>query len=166
MKSTPLPIVVLGIMLSLSCGGEPEPANSRQSTNAAKSETAADTRQVAPSVTSSHGGAAAAANVAAGTEKPPVETPELDAQVDKALAKAKSASASAADKLAAAKAYLERGNFFYNAQDKRLYRYALGDFRRALKFDPENKEAKEKIGTIESIYESLGRPIPANGLEP
>ena len=61
---------------------------------------------------------------------------------------------------------MARGNFYYNAQDTRLYRYALGDFRRALRYEPDNAEAKEKIEMIESIYRSLGRPVPNNGLEP
>ncbi len=122
----------------------------------------------ATSVASSHGGgdnAGASSNTPA-QDKPPVETPELDAKIDKAAAKAKEAAASAADKKAAVAAYMERGNFFYNASDKRLYRYALGDFRRALRYEPDNAEAKEKIEMIESIYKSLGRPVPNNGLEP
>jgi tetratricopeptide (TPR) repeat protein len=40
------------------------------------------------------------------------------------------------------------------------YPAALRQFRAALKFDPENKKAKQNIATIEGIYKSMGRPIP------
>lgn len=40
------------------------------------------------------------------------------------------------------------------------YPAALRQFRSALKFDPENKKAKQNIATIEGIYKSMGRPIP------
>lgn len=158
-------------VLAAACSGAP-PADMKNSTantttSAAKNDSTTGGGANAPSVATSHGsGAAATAPGAAGEDKPPVETKELDDKIEKAEAKAKAAGASAADKDAAAKAHLERGNFFYNAGDKRLYRYALGDFRRALAYQPNNDEAKEKIEMIESIYKSLGRPIPNNGLEP
>jgi hypothetical protein len=40
------------------------------------------------------------------------------------------------------------------------YPAALRQFRAALKFDSENKKAKQNIATIEGIYKSMGRPIP------
>lgn len=42
----------------------------------------------------------------------------------------------------------------------RKYPAALRQFRAALKFDPENKKAKQNIDTIEGIYKSMGRPVP------
>jgi hypothetical protein len=94
------------------------------------------------------------------------DTPALDVSIAKAEAKASSPSASASDKGAAAAAYLERGNIYYNAQTPRLYKFALADFRRALKYQPDLTEAREKADQIESIYRSLGRPVPLNGNEP
>ena len=70
------------------------------------------------------------------------------------------------DKKAAADAYLARGNVYYSAGQPRLYKYALADFRQVLKYDPENGDAKGKVDTIESIYKSLGRPIPEVSPEP
>jgi hypothetical protein len=161
-------VLVFGVA-TLACGDAPPAKTSQDNASVSKpaATPAAGTSDV--SVVSSHGGQTSPASPSGqpGTsDKPPVETPELDEKVEKAVAKAKSAGASADEKQAAADAYLARGDFFYNAQDKRLYRYALGDFRRALRYDPDNSEAKSKIETIESIYESLGRPIPTNGLEP
>ncbi len=40
------------------------------------------------------------------------------------------------------------------------YRVALQYFRRTVALDPSNKDAAGWIDTIESIYKSLGRPIP------
>ncbi|MBI4470878.1 MAG: hypothetical protein HY650_16305 [Acidobacteria bacterium] len=40
------------------------------------------------------------------------------------------------------------------------YRKALKYYRLALKLDPEQKEALEGKNLIESIYASMGRPVP------
>lgn len=45
-----------------------------------------------------------------------------------------------------------------SSKDK--YPKALRLFREAIKVDPKNKEAIQGRDTIESIYKSLGRPIP------
>ena len=98
-------------------------------------------------------------------ETPSIETRELDARIEKAAAKANQPGASAADKKAAAEAYVARGNVYYEAGQPRLYKFALADFRRALRLQPDNAEAKGKLDMIESIYRSMGRPVPDNGLE-
>src|SRR5204863_7664789 len=100
------------------------------------------------------------------SERSIVDTAELDGRSKKAAAKAKASGAGAADKKAAAEAYLARGNVYYSAGQPRLYKYALADFRQVLKYDPENDEAKEKVNTIESIYKSMGKPIPEVNPEP
>jgi hypothetical protein len=126
-----------------------------------------------PPVTSAHGGGAAqqpaqpatSSSGAAGPSNPSVNTAQLDAKIGLAEAKAKAAGASEADKRAAAVAYVERGNVYYEAGTPSLYKFALGDFRRALKYDPANSEARAKMNQIVQIYESMGRPVPTNGLE-
>jgi hypothetical protein len=94
-----------------------------------------------------------------------VDTSAYDAKIKQAEAKAKSSSASDADKKAAAAAYLERANVYYTAGQPSLYKFALGDFRTALKYDPGNDEARAKLDQIVSIYQSMGRPVPSNGLD-
>ncbi|HEY9283344.1 MAG TPA: hypothetical protein VIP46_07815, partial [Pyrinomonadaceae bacterium] len=124
-----------------------------------------------PPVAPAHGGgaqptaAAPAADGAAAPSNPAVNTAELDAKIEKAEAKAKAANASDADKSAAAAAFVARGNVYYEAGTPALYKFALGDFRRALKYDPANSEARTKMTQIVQIYESMGRPVPTNGLE-
>jgi tetratricopeptide (TPR) repeat protein len=40
------------------------------------------------------------------------------------------------------------------------YPAALKNFRKTLEYDPKNAKARTHIDTIESIYKSMGRPIP------
>ena len=51
-------------------------------------------------------------------------------------------------------------------KDARQYASALGDYRRALKNDPSNAQAKNWIEQIIMIYDSLGRESPPEGQEP
>lgn len=113
-------------------------------------------------VASSHGGAA---QPGAPATKPPVETPEMDAKIEKAEAKAKAAGASDADKKAAARAYFERANFFRDNGRPDLYKFALADYRRGLRYDPTNADARGKMDEIISIYKGMGRPVPELGNE-
>jgi hypothetical protein len=102
---------------------------------------------------------------ASAPDKSEIDTAPLDAKISLAEAKAKASGASAADKRAAAEAYFERGYKYYSAQNPKLYRFALGDFRRVLRYQPDHAEARQIIEQIEGIYRSMGRPIPTNGLE-
>ena len=93
-------------------------------------------------------------------------TRELDVRIARAEARLAAPNATDADRAAAAEAYLARGNVYYSAGSPSLYRFALGDFRRALRYQSNLGEAREKAGQITSIYESMGRPLPTNGDEP
>lgn len=93
-----------------------------------------------------------------------MDTAALDAKIERAEAKAKSGAQ--ADKLAAAAALVERGNVYRDAGQPALYKFALGDYRRALRYQPDNSEAREKMNEIVSIYQGMGRPVPENGNEP
>lgn len=46
------------------------------------------------------------------------------------------------------------------------YRAALGDFRKGLKLDPNNQDAKAMHDQIITIFESIGRQPPKEGEEP
>jgi hypothetical protein len=156
------------------CGPSQPTANvSNSSAQSNASQRPAQTVEVPP-VASAHGGATnspagapatAPASGAASADKPTIATPELDAKIAKAESKAKAPGASEADKKAAAAAYVERANVYYTAQQPVLYKFALGDFRRALKYDPSNSVARERMDQIVSIYQSMGRPVPSNGLD-
>lgn len=94
------------------------------------------------------------------------DTSALDKKIEQAEAKAKAPKASDADKKAAASAYVERANVFYNAGQPMLYKFALRDFRLALRYDPSNEEALSKRDQIVQIYQQMNRPVPDLGNEP
>lgn len=154
------------------CGGDPSTVTTRQNSNSAANAAPSGSGQSGatssnPGVISSHSGATnnAAAGGAATSDKAPVATPELDAKIEKAAAKAAASDATAADKKAAADAYFERANFYRDKGMPVLYKFALADYRHGLRLDPSNEDARAKMDEIVSIYKSLGRPVPDNGLE-
>lgn len=128
-------------------------------------------RNDAPSVTTAHGGniapasspATSAPGSNASTTAPPTQ---FDEKIAKAELKAKASNATPADKQAAAAVYLERADYFRDAGQPLLYKFALGDYRRVLKYQPDNAKAKDRMNEIIAIYQSLGRSVPSNGLEP
>jgi hypothetical protein len=167
--------LAVALMLSAACGsseqantsagnaGAARPANVRTTTTAAQPATDG------PPVAISHGAPPAPSSGAGGPAMGGASGPDtsaLDAKIEQAEAKAKTAGASGADKKAAAAAYLERANIFYSSQNPSLYKFALRDFRRTLKYDPVNEVALERKQEIERIYKSMGRPIPELGNEP
>ncbi len=134
----------------------------------------AESSTAAPPIVSAHGGSVPPMSSGGGgggmppssTGKPDVDTAALDAKIAQAERKAKASGASEADKRAAAAAYLERGNVFYNAGQPSLYKFALRDLRRTLRYQPDNAQAREEVDTIVSIYQSMNRPVPELGNEP
>ena len=95
-----------------------------------------------------------------------LSTRDLDVRIARAEARLAAAGATDADRAAAAEAYLARGNVYFSAGSPSLYKFALGDFRRALSYRSTLSEAREKAEQLTSIYESMGRPVPTNGDEP
>jgi hypothetical protein len=102
------------------------------------------------------GGNAPFAGGMAGDPNAPLSaSPELDEKI--------AAAEKSKDKKAISAAYTERGAarmYDEKAGQRTKYRAALEDFRKALAADPTNKDAKASKETIESIYTSMGRPIP------
>lgn len=93
----------------------------------------------------------------------PIDTAEFDAEIAKAEKTFKAKPKDAAAKQALAEAYVKRGVALTGA---RQYASALGDYRRTLKLDPANEEAKNGMDTIIGIYEELNREYPKEGEEP
>ncbi|HEY0376351.1 MAG TPA: hypothetical protein VGC87_05275 [Pyrinomonadaceae bacterium] len=167
--------MAVALMLSAACNSSEQantsagnasaaqPANARTTTT-----TTAQPATDGPPVATSHAAPPAPSNAggpAAGGASGP-DTSALDAKIEQAEARAKAAGAGSADKQAAAAAYLARANVFYAAQNPSLYKFALRDFRRTLKYDPSNAVARDRKQQIEEIYKSMGRPIPELGNEP
>jgi hypothetical protein len=173
MRNLLLLSALFGMALFAGACGSSEP--SKSASGGAEAMPTATVRVPAQSAQSSNGTATsiahgAPANTGApalGGQAPTTDTAALDKKVEEAEAKAKASGATQKDKQAAAAAYLERANVFYNAGNPTLYKFALRDFRRTLRYDPENAEARAKRDQIVDIYtNSLHRPGPELGNEP
>jgi tetratricopeptide (TPR) repeat protein len=93
----------------------------------------------------------------------PIDTKEFDTTIASAEAAVKNKPNDEAAKKALSSAYFMRAEAL---KDARQYASALGDYRRALKNDPSNAQAKNWIDQIIMIYDSLGRESPPEGQEP
>jgi len=82
----------------------------------------------------------------------PIDTREYDKAIADAERAAKAESADEDVKKALAQAYFDRG---FALTQARQYASAIGDYRRALKHDPDHAESKEWIDQIVSIYAML-----------
>jgi hypothetical protein len=142
----------------------PTPTIKQSSQSAAPTAPSSTTDNTAP-VSVAHG-APQAGNASTGAPTGGPDTATLDKKIEQAEAKAKAPNAKPADKQAAAAAYVERANVFYNAGQPMLYKFALRDFRLALRYDENNAEAREKRDQIVAIYQQMGRPVPELGNEP
>ncbi len=102
----------------------------------------------------------------------PIDTSAFDEEIKKAemnLARAsqnglrKDNSDFENAKKSLAEAFVKRGLALTEA---RQYASALGDYRKALKLDANNEEAKKWIDQIISIYKSINKEYPKEGEEP
>lgn len=92
--------------------------------------------------------------------KPAAE--ENEKEVKETDAKPSQSKASAEDKAKAAKLAKEGTTVMTDASKtpKEKYPAALELYRKALALDPDNEEAKSSKAMIESIYKSMGKPVP------
>lgn len=93
----------------------------------------------------------------------PIDTEKFDTAITTAEKTFRSKPNDAAAKQALSDAYLNRAMAL---TDARQYASALGDFRRALKYDPSSEEAKTWIDQIIKIYDSMNKEYPKEGEEP
>lgn len=93
----------------------------------------------------------------------PVDTSKEDAAIMAAEKNLRDNPSDAAAKRALGSAFFKRASLLTEA---RQYASALGDYRRSLKHDPSNTEAKEWIDRIVSIYASINKESPKEGEEP
>jgi hypothetical protein len=136
-----------------------------QTTNAPPAD-ASQTSPIAPAHRSGGADSAPSASSSPANEATGMDTSAQDARIAQAEARAKAKNATQADKLAAAAAYMERADIFMQAGRPTLYKYALRDYRRTLRYQPDNRQAQDSINTIVAIYKQLGRPVPELGNEP
>ena len=93
----------------------------------------------------------------------PIDTSKFDQAISEAEKNLKTKPADTEAKKAAAQAYFARG---FALTEARQYASALGDYRRAIKLDPDHEESKNWIDQIVSIYAMLKKDPPKEGQEP
>lgn len=92
-----------------------------------------------------------------------IDTSQHDAKINRLEEQSKKKPGDEALRKQLAQGYLERGNALTGA---RQYQAALGDYRRTLRYDPANEEAKYWADTIIGILKQMNRPVPEEGSEP
>jgi hypothetical protein len=162
-----LSTLIAATLLFTACGTTTQNSSSNTGAEALPTATVKTPAQTTdgPPVSVAHGTPPIASAPPSGGQ-PGMDTSPLDKKIEEAEAKAKAPGATPSDKQAAAAAYLARGNVFYNAGNPSLYKFALRDFRRTLRYDQNNAEARAKQQQISEIYQSMGRPVPELGNEP
>ena len=142
----------------IGCGSAPRPVSENSVANT--TAPAANERPQTAIAHTTEGGMPPGGN--AGGEKSkwttggdPIDTSSFDADI----AKAEKGS----DKKALSEAYLKRADALTKA---RQYAAALGDYRKALKADPSNADAKNWVDQITMVYDSMNREAPKEGEEP
>lgn len=93
----------------------------------------------------------------------PIDTAKFDGTIKAAEAALKSKPADETAKKDLAQAYFDRGMALTQA---RQYASALGDYRHALKYDPQHEESQKWIDQITSIYSMMKKEAPKEGEEP
>lgn len=92
-----------------------------------------------------------------------IDTSQYDAKIGRLEEQSKKKPEDQGLRKQLAQSYLERGNALTGA---RQYQAALGDYRRTLRYDPANEEARYWSGTIIGILKQMNRPVPEEGSEP
>jgi tetratricopeptide (TPR) repeat protein len=167
MRSILCSVFCLAATIFSACGGQPQPAsNSSQAANAnpqsappanlSSSHSPSDSAAKPPSYPNDKQATATSGGEA-------IDTSQFDAEIERAQKQAGKKGSGESDRQSLAHAYLARANALTKA---RQYRAALGDYRRTLKYDPDNQEARQMSGTIISILQSMKREVPAEGAEP
>ena len=95
----------------------------------------------------------------------PIDTARYDGVIAEAEKAVKSKPNDEQAKKTLAQAYFDRA-FALTQPPARQYAAALGDYRRALKYDPNHEESKTWINQISTIFRSLGKEPPKEGEEP
>ena len=93
----------------------------------------------------------------------PIDTAKFDKAIADADKNHKAKPTDEAATKAIAQAYYERG---FALTEARQYASALGDYRKALKLDPDHADAKKWELQIISIYQMLKKEAPKEGEEP
>ena len=168
-------IAVLGfsILIFASCGKPPEqavnsPAKNTNNESLTVSSRSQNNPPLAPANQQIPGNAPVTAPKTGPKTKwkqdgEPIDTAQFDAEIAGAEKSLKAKPADETAKKALAESYFKRATALTEA---RQYASALGDYRKALKYDPNNQDAQTWIKQIIGIYDGMNREFPKEGEEP
>jgi tetratricopeptide (TPR) repeat protein len=164
-------LAVLGLFVLAFSGCSKQTATLEQNTNAPASNEKKEKMEtvIAHGSQEQQPPAMPASNMAGGAKSKwsqggePIDTSEMDNAIADAEKNVKAKPGDEAARKALGDAYFKRASAL---TDARQYAAALGDYRRALKNDPSNSEAKDWIAQIISIYDSMNKQYPPEGEEP
>lgn len=94
-----------------------------------------------------------------------IDTAKFDGVIAEAEKNLKAKPNDAAAKTALADAYFDRALALTDSS-ARQYAAALGDYRRALKLNPNHEQAREWSNRIVTIFREVGKEAPKEGEEP
>lgn len=151
------------LLLSLSaCGGnEPKLISNQTSVTNTNSQGSSSGGSQGAAATAPERAASTAPDKSAGGDY--IDTSQYDAKIKRVEEQSKKKPNDEALRKQLAQSYLERGNALTGA---RQYQAALGDYRRTLRYDPANEEARYWSDTIIGILKQMKRPVPEEGSEP
>lgn len=154
--------IVIISLLALVAGACGNTATVQQTnTNAVSNST---TRSGDQLIVTSHSTEKPPANKSGGSPmEKPVDVSDLTEKIEKADKDFKAKPNDGKAKEALATAYFGRAFVLTKAAQ---YKSALGDFRKGLKLNPDDKEAQEMHDKIVSIFKSMNRELPKEGEEP
>lgn len=166
-------ILSLSALFLIGCGNANQQTANAPAQNAVNNSTATATKPAMndSGLVSSHSTDKTTSSKPASNSSAPMAPPnqkavdvtEMTAKIEKADKELKAKPDDATAKKTLAAAYFERA---FALTEAAQYRVALGDFRKGLKLDPSNTEAKSMHDQIISIFEGMGREVPKEGEEP
>ena len=160
-------VLVFSILVSAGCGAPPEQALNSPAKNLNNNSLTVSSRSQNNSITSPNTSSNPAPKSGEKTKwtqsGEPIETKDFDAEIAKSEKNLKAKPTDEAAKKALAESYFKRG---FALTEARQYAAALGDFRKALKLDPNNAEAQTWIKQIIDSYDGLNKDYPKEGEEP
>jgi tetratricopeptide (TPR) repeat protein len=162
-------LLIILLLFSVSCGNNsPQVAqNANSNSNAQQPMRAEKLESTTAHTTENQTPKPANANSANGGKwsqsGEPIDTAKFDGTIAEAEKTFKAKATDEAAKKTLAEAYFDRG---FALTEARQYAAALGDYRRALKYDPNHEEAKKWMEQIINIYAMLKKDYPKEGEEP
>jgi tetratricopeptide (TPR) repeat protein len=159
--------LAFSILISVGCGTPPEQAVNSPAKNVNNNSLTVSSRSQNNPPNFPNPSSTAAPKSGAKTKwtqsGEPIDTAEFDAEIVKAEKSLKAKPNDETAKKALAESYFKRG---FALTEARQYASALGDYRKALKLDPTNEDAKTWIQKIIDIYDGLNKDYPKEGEEP